>query len=49
MTGVNSERKRGGWSKKDREWEGGEVDRGEDVEIAEESTEESLLRLRGWN
>lgn len=39
MTGVNSERKRGSWSKKDRGWEGGEFDGGEDVEIAE-----SLLR-----
>jgi hypothetical protein len=36
---VNSERKRGGWSKKDRGWEGGELDGGEEVEMAEESTE----------
>lgn len=36
---MNSERERGGWSKKDRGWEGGELGRGEDVETAEESTE----------
>lgn len=43
MSWVNFERKRGGWSKKDRGWEGGEFDGGEEVEMVEEFIEKRLF------